>query len=100
MSSIEKQEWITFREASESDIAAVARVFRAARQERMPYLPPLHTPEEDLEFFRDHVFKEDRIFVATDDQQIVGFCAIHGDWLEHLYVLPGRHGRGYWIPAA
>ena len=57
---------IEIRRAIPSEAADVARVFRATRNYDLPYLPNLHTPEDDLNFFRDHVFKEDQILITVD----------------------------------
>ena len=40
------------------------------------------------------VLAERRVRVAHDGFRLVGFAAVVGDWLEHLYVHPGDQGRG------
>lgn len=40
------------RRAEAEDIAIIAKLFRLAKELTWPYLPDLHTPEEDLVFFR------------------------------------------------
>ena len=55
---------LAIRQANDGDIVPVARLFRAVRAACLPYLPELHTPEEDLAFFRDRVFKECEVWVA------------------------------------
>ena len=44
------------RRAELQDTRPVARLFRAVRLACLPYLPNLHTAEQDLCFFRDRVF--------------------------------------------
>jgi hypothetical protein len=39
------------RAARPGDAEAVVRVHREARREAMPWLPELHTPAEDVDFF-------------------------------------------------
>jgi len=62
----------------------------------MPWLPIVHSPEEDLEFFRDQVLPSQTVIVAETSEQITGFAAYKGEWLNHLYVGPDawRSGLG------
>jgi len=60
----------------------------------MPYLPDLHTPEEDRAFFRDRVFAECEVWVAKRDGALAGFCAFRVGWVDQLYVDPAHHRRG------
>lgn len=73
---------------------AVARLHRHVRRTCLPYLPELHTPEEDLAFFERHVFPPSTIWLAEDEGRLIGFAAVKQDWLDHLYVDPVWHGRG------
>jgi GNAT superfamily N-acetyltransferase len=100
-------ESVTLRRAAVGDGAAVAAVFGAARSE-MAYLPVLHTPDEDRAFFTDRVVgsgsHEVTVAVAvavahaeTEESggaEMVGFCAVHAGWIEHLYVTPTWQGGG------
>lgn len=63
----------------------MARLFRAVWRASLPYLPVLHTPAEDLAFFRDHVFAECEVWVAGE---VDGFIASRAGWVDHLYVRP------------
>lgn len=85
---------VSLRRADPSDIAAVARLSRRVRLICLPYLPDLHTPEEDVAFFRERVFPESDIWLAMSGGQLIGFAAAKPDWLDHLYVDPGWHGKG------
>jgi ribosomal protein S18 acetylase RimI-like enzyme len=60
----------------------------------LPYLPVLHTPAEDLEFFSGQVLRSDTVWVAECASGIVGFCAFGNGWLNHLYVMPSVHRAG------
>ena len=94
---------MTFRRAEVGDGAAVAAVFGAARSE-MAYLPALHTPDEDRAFFTDRVVgsgsHDVTVAVAAGGAggercaEMVGFCAVHAGWIEHLYVTPAWQGAG------
>ena len=81
------------RPATPHDIEAVARLFRAVRRACLPYLPDLHTPAEDLWFFRERVFRDCTVWVAGE-AVIDGFCAWQPGWVHHLYIRPECHGLG------
>jgi GNAT superfamily N-acetyltransferase len=83
----------TIMPARSSESETIARLFRSIRTACLIYLPNLHTPEEDLWFFRERVFREDEVWVAEHDG-IVGFVGYRAGWIDHLYVHPGFHGRG------
>src|SRR5207247_1893261 len=81
------------RRAVVEDAPAVARLSGAVRRACLPYLPDLHTPDEDLAFFRDKVFAQCEVWlVGTDDLE--GFIAFRADWVDHLYVRPEHQRRG------
>jgi len=81
------------RKAGADDVTAVARLFRTVRRACLPYLPELHTPDEDLAFFCDRVFAECEVWLAQADA-LDGFIAFRSGWVEHLYVNPERHRQG------
>ena len=81
------------RQANVTDIDDIARVFRVSFQTAMPFLPVLHTPEEDRAFFRTRVFPTCKIWVA-DENGVAGFIAFRNGWIEHLYILPAHQRRG------
>jgi putative acetyltransferase len=81
------------RPATRQDVEAVARLFRAVRTTCLPYLPDLHSPAEDLAFFRDRVFPGGTVWVGGE-ATIDGFCAWRLGWVDHLYIRPEHHGRG------
>lgn len=76
------------------EMAAAARVHRAAFDERLPWLAGLHTPAEDLAYFRDVVFAECAAWGAWEDGELVGFIAFRDGWIDHLYVTPLRQSQG------
>lgn len=80
--------------ASSADAPAIAQIHRAARQHAMPWLPVLHTPEEDLWFFSSMVIPVEMVLVAREKTQPVGFISLHQGWLNHLYIAPDRWGMG------
>jgi GNAT superfamily N-acetyltransferase len=76
-----------------TDIEAVARLHRHVRSTCLPFLPELHTPDEDLQFFRETVFAQCEVWVAGD-AAIDGFIAFRAGWIDHLYVRPDRQRTG------
>ena len=74
----------------ESD--AVARLYRRTAEREWAFLYP-HTPEEDRAHFRK-AFERGPVWVAVEDATLVGFCAARRGWIDHLYVVHERHGRG------
>jgi GNAT superfamily N-acetyltransferase len=86
---------VEIRDALPSDVPRIANVFRAAREAAMPWLPVLHTPDEDLRFFGRAVETQEA-YVAVLDGSVVGFAAVDDDeaMLEHLYLDPAVHRRG------
>lgn len=76
------------------DAEVLAAIHRRARQEAMPWLPTMHTPEEDRAFFSDVVLARQRVWVAERGGVAIGLAAVDGEWLEHLYVEPSAQGSG------
>jgi GNAT superfamily N-acetyltransferase len=85
---------ILFREATPDDADAIAYVHRTSMREAMPYLPDLHTPEEDRRWVTTVVLPNQAVWVAERDGQIVGVAALGDEWLEQLYVLPEHQDAG------
>ncbi len=76
------------------EVARVAMIHREAFDERLPWLAGLHTPAEDLAFFRDVVFVECELWGIVDDDELIGFIAFRDGWIDQLYVRPHRQGYG------
>ena len=81
------------RRAGLADAEAVAEVARYSRKHFLPYLPGLHTLDEDKVFFRTVVFQENDVWIAEDEGEVVGFCAFRNGWLDQLYVLSSHVGK-------
>lgn len=84
---------IKIRRAERKDIPAVLRVFKSSRRHSLPYLPEIHSAEEDLDYFENRVFASQEVFLAEEDGKPVGFIAFDKDWLHHLYVQPEAQGK-------
>ncbi len=84
---------IALRPAAMADADDIARIMRAARLS-FDWMPDVHTPEEDRGFVRDHLLPNQTVTVAEADGAVVGFIAVHNDWVEQLYLDPAWTGRG------
>ena len=82
------------RRMAPEDADQVAAVFSASFETLLTFLPDLHTHEERRTFITEIVPRDHEIWVAEEDGRVVGFAAVRGDMLEHLYVQPEQHGRG------
>ena len=70
------------------DAAQIAHVLRQSICEALPFLPKLHTPDEDFEFVRERLIPSNQVYVARmSDGTIVGYIAFDDNWINHLYLL-------------
>jgi len=72
----------------------IARLFCRTREFSLPYLPRLHTVEEDRSYFKERVFADCEVCMGREASMIVGFRAYRTGWIDHLYVDPESQGRG------
>jgi GNAT superfamily N-acetyltransferase len=84
----------SLRPLAVADSDAVARVYRIAYDERLPWLAGRHTPEQDRWFFRERVFAELELVGAFANDELIGFIAFREGWIDQLYVLPERQSQG------
>jgi ribosomal protein S18 acetylase RimI-like enzyme len=83
------------RFADESDAAVIAEIHMTSRSATMPYLPAQeHSDEQVTEWIRGVLLKQCRIWVAVRDAEIIGYAALDGDTLEHLYLHPDVRRQG------
>ncbi len=83
----------SIRQLDLPDSDAVAMISRISRHHFLPYLPDLHSLQEDQAFFRHHVFQQYTVWGAEQNGALVGFCAYKVGWLDHLYLLPDHVGK-------
>ena len=82
------------RPATAADARTVAALFRTSRELALPYLPVLHTRDDDLWFF-GRLIDRGAVTVAVDDaDRAIGFVGAAPGWVEHLYVDPNHQGQG------
>ena len=88
----------TIRPYQPEDFDAVTILWRISREKSLPDFQRAkgHFFYEDQWYFREHVLKENTVYVALVDGKIAGFMAINGDFIDHLYIHPDfwRSGLG------
>ena len=82
------------RQLELADMPEAARVHRAAFDHALPWLTGLHTPQEDLDFYRSRVYATCTVWGALDGTTTIGIIAFRADWIDQLYILPHAQGRG------
>ncbi|MEL6839083.1 MAG: GNAT family N-acetyltransferase [Pseudomonadota bacterium] len=80
------------RAANERDIAPIAQIIGDWRADT-PYIPPLHTRDEDRQFIAGLVAAQD-VVVAEKDEAVQGFIARDGVEIGQLYLALHARGQG------
>jgi GNAT superfamily N-acetyltransferase len=84
--------------AALADAAAVADVYLRSRKELVACAPLAHSDEDVRKWIRTRLIPAGRTTVAVVEGHVVGLLTIStgadAGWIEHLYVLPTRVGRG------
>ncbi|MFX0592859.1 N-acetyltransferase family protein [Melissospora conviva] len=83
------------RRADLSDADAITEVFLASRAAAMPYLPRLYDDAQTRAWIVHVVLPGCATWVAESPAgEILGFAALDGDVLEHLYLRPDVRRQG------
>ena len=84
------------REYRPEDFDAVTILWRIAREKSLPEFQNAkgYFFYQDQNYFRDHILKENRVFVVEGDQRPIAFMAMKGDFIDQLYVHPDFQNRG------
>lgn len=85
---------VTLRRLTPTDASDIARVHRASFDDRLPWLSGIHTPDEDLAYFRDTVCATCAVWGGFEGHRLIGFIAFRDGWIDHLFVAPERQGVG------
>ena len=85
---------MTLRRATLDDMAALARLHRRTVETSLPFVPHLHTPEEDAWWFAERLYATNQVWLAEAGQGPEGYIAYRADFIEHLFVRPESQGRG------
>ncbi|WP_328582163.1 GNAT family N-acetyltransferase [Streptomyces sp. NBC_00370] len=81
--------------ADAADAAVIARIHLTSRVATMPYLPPQTRGHDEVaRWIEDVVLPSCRTWVAVRAGEVVGYAALEGDMLEHLYLRPEARRRG------
>ncbi len=84
------------RQYREEDFETVTRFWDAAMRVSMPEVeaPMGHSFEDVRGYFRDVVAVENQLWVSELENKPVGYLAIHGEFMDRLYVDPAYHRGG------
>jgi hypothetical protein len=70
-------------------------------REATPWLPVHDSREEAIAYFSGHVLVHEEVLVAQVKELVVGFMALEGDHVDHLYIAPLFQGGGsattFWL---
>ncbi|MDX8349906.1 GNAT family N-acetyltransferase [Cognatiyoonia sp. IB215446] len=80
------------RAAMKADIAPIARIMGDWRAET-PYIPDLHSREEDVAFIRGVVASQD-VLVAEKADDVLGFIARDDREISQLFLTSSARGQG------
>jgi putative acetyltransferase len=82
--------------AQSKNAPEIAEVFASSRRAALPYLPELHTQQEQIDYFVDVVLPENEVYLAAEIKSgnIAGFIAFTKDRVNHLYLLPIAQRQG------
>src|SRR6266508_6353186 len=81
------------RRATAEDADAIAHVLTSARAEQ-EWMPKIYTPEGDRSFVRHKLMPTHEVWVVEEEGSVVGFTALQGSLLGHIFVHPHAQGRG------
>jgi GNAT superfamily N-acetyltransferase len=84
---------VVVRPAETTDIDTIADVFVASFT-GLTFLPRLHSDDDMRRWIREEVVPRHDVWVAERDGVAIGFAAVAGDLLGHLYVHPKAQNRG------
>ena len=84
---------IIVKTAKAGDVEAIACLHRSCFATTYPTFQKLHTQDEDTEHFAE-ILRENEMYVAEIDGQLVGYCAFGNGWLNDLYVAQAHQFRG------
>jgi len=82
------------RTATAADGLEIWEVFLASRADALPYLPKVHTDADTLHWIIHELIPSRKVWVASAEGRIVGFLALNGEEIEHLYIAPAFYRRG------
>jgi len=87
---------ILIRDYRPEDFDAVTILWRVSREKSLPEFQRAkgHFFHEDQDYFREHVLKDNRVWVVEMDHHPVAFMAMNNEFIDQLYVQPDYQMRG------
>ena len=82
------------RRATLDDMPALAQLHRRTVRVSLPFLPTLHTPDEDAWWFRERLFTTNEVWLLEDGDAPIGYIAFRPDFIEHLFIRPEAQNGG------
>ena len=79
-----------------SDLDEVVLLWHECKRVAYPYLPleQGRTLKEDKEYFCENILTNCDIWVAKEEEKLLGFIAVNGNWIDRLYVKVGLQAGG------
>ncbi len=77
----------------DAEAQAAMAVQRATLSVTLPSLHNPHSADEDRVWIRG-VFANLSVWLAIDDEQVIGIASRNAEWVNQLYVAPKRTGEG------
>jgi ribosomal protein S18 acetylase RimI-like enzyme len=79
-----------------TDLAQAVAMWRASKQAAFPYVAvqQLYTLQNDTDYFRDVVAQECEVWLATDQEHILGLLALRDDLIDQLFVAIDAQRQG------
>ncbi|HLO31631.1 MAG TPA: GNAT family N-acetyltransferase [Anaerolineales bacterium] len=86
----------SIRDYRPEDFDAVTILWRVSREKALPEFQRAkgHFFFEDQDYFRDHILKDNQIFVIEMDGHPVAFMAMRAEFIDQIYVHPDYQNRG------
>jgi putative acetyltransferase len=85
---------LSLRRATLDDMAALARLYRRTVRQSLPFVPELHTPEEDAWWFAERLYPANLVWLSEGADGPQGYIAFRADFIEHLFIRPEAQGIG------
>jgi len=71
---------------------ALARLHRRTVEVSLPFVPRLHTPEEDAWWFAERLYPANQVWLTEGAEGPEGYIAFRPDFIEHLFIRPESQG--------
>lgn len=79
--------------AHRDNLEEIVDLFARSRAAALPFLPVLHSRDEDLAFYARYI-ERGQMTLARRGSKTLGFMAQTPGWIEQLYLEPDQRGQG------